>query len=368
MRILSLTKYDKLGASSRLRTFQYLSFLERQGVNISLQALIPDEALLLRYKLGYYPLTIVISFYVKRIKVLLFKKSYDLIWIEKEALPWFPFWIEWLLIRGKPFILDYDDATFHNYDQNTNKILRFFFHNRLDRLMAKASLVMCGNLYLKERAIASGAENVVVLPTVINLKSYPIKRYDDLPLKNKDFYQCRIVWIGSPSTQKYLRLIKMALQALAKKHNFILRVIGVDDLCIPSVNIELFPWSEEKEAKLIRDCDIGIMPLFNTSWEKGKCGYKLIQYMGSGLPVVASPIGINKEIVCHGENGFLANNENEWIRSLETLLTNSALRSKMGLHGRQTVVKNYSLSVSAPNLINKFRKLHNELARKNNAN
>mgnify|MGYP000258712434 CR=1 FL=1 len=360
MKILSLAKYGRLGASSRLRTLQYLTLLEEEGIDVSSQALISDEALLLRYKLGHYSPSSLIFFYIKRIKTLIFKKSFDLLWIEKEALPWFPVWIELLLLRGKPFVLDYDDATFHNYDQSSNRVLRYFFHDRLDKLMAKASLVVCGNLYLQKRAKISGALYTVILPTVVNLDRYPVKRYSDFPLRDSGNYQCIIVWIGSPSTQHYLKLIKSPLQVLSRKYNFILRVIGSDELNIPSVNIERIPWSEETESKLIRDCDIGIMPLLNTSWEKGKCGYKLIQYMASGLPVVASPIGVNQDIVCHGKNGFLANNENEWIVSLDNLIGNSVLRSKMGLYGRQDVVEKYSLTTAVPNLIKNFRKVYEE--------
>jgi glycosyltransferase involved in cell wall biosynthesis len=360
VKILSLTKYGKLGASSRLRTLQYLALLEKKGIDVSSHALISDKALLLRYKLGCYSPVSLIFFYIKRIKTLIFKKSFDLVWIEKEAFPWFPVWIELLLLRGKPFILDYDDATFHNYDQNSNKILRYFFHDRLDRLMAKSSLVVCGNLYLQKRALTSGASNTVILPTVVNLDKYPVKEYIDFTLIDYVNYQCKIVWIGSPSTQHYLELIKGPLQVLSRKYNFILRVIGSDELKISSVNIEIIPWTEEAESKLIRDCDIGIMPLLNTSWEKGKCGYKLIQYMASGLPVVASPIGVNQDIICHGKNGFLANNENEWVASLDNLLGNSGLRSEMGLCGRQDVVEKYSLTIAAPNLINNFRKVYEE--------
>lgn len=366
MKILSLSKYGKLGASSRLRTLQYLILLEKEGIEVSSQPLISNEALLLRYKQGHYSPSSLVLFYIKRIKTLIFKKSYDLLWIEKEALPWFPVWIELLLLRGKPFILDYDDATFHNYDQNNNKILRYFFHDRLDKLMANASLVVCGNLYLQKRALNSGASNIVILPTVVNLDRYPVKRYVDLSMMEHRNYQCKIVWIGSPSTQHYLKLIKGPLKLLSKKNNFILRIIGSEEFKIPSVNMEIIPWSEEAESKLIRESDIGIMPLFNKSWEKGKCGYKLIQYMACGLPVVASPIGVNQDIVCHGKNGFLANNENEWIASLDKLLGNSALRFKMGSRGRQDVVENFSLTTTAPNLIHNFRKVYEEKNRRNN--
>jgi glycosyltransferase involved in cell wall biosynthesis len=360
LKILSLTKYGKLGASSRLRTLQYLALLERENINVSSHALISDKALTLRYKFGYYSFLSLIFFYINRIKTLIFKKSFDLVWIEKESLPWFPAWIELLLLGGKPFVLDYDDATFHNYDKNDSKILRYFFHDRLDRLMAKSSLVICGNSYLQKRAKSAGALHTVILPTVIDLDKYLVKEYKN-PLTESDTnYRIKIVWIGSPSTQHYLELIKEPLQALSNKYGFSLRVIGPREFSIPSVNVETFSWSEETESELIRNCDIGIMPLFNTSWEKGKCGYKLIQYMASGLPVIASPVGINKDIV-RCDNGFLASNDNDWISSLDSLLSNASLRCKMGLCGRKYVVEKYSLEATTPNLVENFREIHKKM-------
>lgn len=358
MKILSLTKYEKLGASSRIRTFQYLPLLKREGYEVSPQSLITDKSLLSRYKYGKYSVFFLVSTYIRRIKVLFAKQSYDLVWVEKEAFPWFPVWFELLLLRGKPFIMDFDDATFHNYDQHSNKFLRYFYHNRLDKLMAKSALVICGNYYLKQRAENAGASRTVLLPTVVNLNSYSVKDYNNPKKRFNSKNYCKIVWIGSPSTQHYLQVIKKPLQILSKKYNIILRVIGSKDLKMPSVNLELIPWSEEEESRLIRDCDIGVMPLLNTSWEKGKCGYKLIQYMASGLPVVASPIGINRDIVCHGDNGFLVSNQKQWIRSLSNLVANKSLRSRLGLNGRQHVLKKYSLINAAPKLIESFKQVY----------
>ncbi|WNP28407.1 glycosyltransferase family 4 protein [Moraxella sp. DOX410] len=143
-------------------------------------------------------------------------------------------------------------------------------------------------------------------------------------------------WIGSPSTVKYLETIKEPLQQLAKKIEYKLRVIGAE-FNLPDVQVEGLPWSEATEVENIANADIGIMPLLDSPWERGKCGYKLIQYMACSLPVIASPIGVNNEIVEDGINGYLANNALQWLEQLESLLLDANLRQQMGLKGREKV-------------------------------
>jgi len=355
MKVLSLTKYGQLGASSRLRTLQYVKLLNKAGIDLTIQNLISDKSLLLRYKIGRYPLSMIVFFYLRRLKILIKTNDFDLIWIEKEALPWLPVWFEILLFRGKPYVLDFDDATFHNYDQHRNSILRFFFRERIDKLMSRASLVVCGNAYLEKRAKKAGSLNILRLPTVIDLEKYQIKKYIDISNKKNLDYQFKIVWIGSPSTQHYLEILKRPLQILAKKHQFILQIIGANEVEIPSIEIKIFPWFENTEASLIRNADIGVMPLIDKHWERGKCGYKIIQYMASGLPVIASPVGVNSKLINEGVNGFLAKNDEQWIKAFEVLFENRNLRIKMGLSGREIVEKNYSISITAPKLIKNFR-------------
>jgi glycosyltransferase involved in cell wall biosynthesis len=360
VKVLSLTKYGEFGASSRLRTMQYIKLLNKEGINITVQHLISNKSLLLRYKIGKYPLDMVAMFYLRRLKTLLKDNNFDLIWIEKEALPWFPVWLEIMLFKGIPYILDFDDATFHNYDQHKNNLLRFFYGSRLDKLMSKASLVICGNSYLESRAIKAGSLNTLRLPTAIDLEKYQIKKYINKANKRNLNYQFKVVWIGSPSTQHYLKIIKKPLQILARKYHFIFQLIGSQEIVIPSIQMEIIPWSEDTEASLIRNSDIGVMPLPDMPWERGKCGYKIIQYMASGLPVIASPVGVNKDLVLDGVNGFLANNDQQWIKAFEDLFESKDLRIKMGLCGREIIEKKYSISITAPKLIKSLKLINNK--------
>ncbi|WP_216075290.1 glycosyltransferase family 4 protein [Acinetobacter indicus] len=344
IKVLALTRYGALGASSRMRFLQYVPTLTAEGIEIEVQALFDDEALLSKYQQGKYGLITVLNCFIERIAIMRKHNLYDLLWIEKEALPWWPVWLEKSMLQGIPYILDYDDAWFHNYDLHRLKIIRQLFGHRLDDLMANATLVIGGNQYLAQRARLAGAPWVEILPTVIDLERYlkpQIKsKIDKIPV---------VVWIGSPSTVRYLQILQKPLQQLAQHIPFQLRVIG-GEIDIPGVNVQCLRWSEDTEVENIASADVGVMPLLDSPWERGKCGYKLIQYMACGLPVVASPIGVNTEIVKSDVNGYLANDVNEWIAALEHLLVDANLRNQMGQRGRQRVEQEYCLQVAAPNL------------------
>lgn len=286
--------------------------------------------------------------YLNRIKKIICTEQYDLIWIEKEALPWFPAWFEIFLLRNKPYILDYDDAVFHNYDRHRLKWVRYILGQRIDRLMANATLVTVGNPYLAQRAKNAGANWVEIIPTVIDLNRYPLKIVR--AKENQDIL--RIVWIGSPSTMKFLKILEAPLAILSRQFNFKFCIIAGSDIHLSGVDVEFIAWSLEAEVAAIQACDIGVMPLVDSDWERGKCGYKLIQYMGCSLPVVASPVGINCEIVRVGTNGYLAETTDEWVSTLKKLLEDRELRYHMGDNGRKLVEAEYSTQQIAPKLAN----------------
>ncbi|MBK6570392.1 MAG: glycosyltransferase family 4 protein [Burkholderiales bacterium] len=348
VRILLLAKYGRMGASTRLRSLQYLPAFQRAGVEVVTQSLLSDAALLSRYQQGFYRVTTVLKAYSERTLALLGRRNFSLLWIEKESLPWWPLWIERLLLRGVPYVLDYDDADFHYYDEHRWEWVRQIFGRRLDGLMAEAALVIAGNDYLARRARDAGARWVEVVPTVIDLLRYPFTaRYYDphngLP---------RIVWIGSPCTAHYLDALREPLGRLASQIPFVLRVIGSGTFEMAGVQVEVVSWNEDTEAQCIHECDVGVMPLLDGPFEKGKCGYKLIQYMGCGLPVVASKVGANMEIVQEGVTGFLVRTPDEWHESLAKLLDDRALRSQMGAAGRLQVEKHFCLQQTGPQLVN----------------
>jgi glycosyltransferase involved in cell wall biosynthesis len=218
--------------------------------------------------------------------------------------------------------------------------------------MAKAALVVAGNDYLAQRARLAGAPWVEVVPTVIDLNRYPLPLAIDCNGSADPF--C-VVWIGSPSTAQYLKLIEKALQAFAKKWPLLLRVIGAD-FKIAGVQTECVQWTEATEVESIAAGHVGVMPLQDSPWERGKCGYKLIQYMACGLPVVASPVGVNNQIVEHGVNGFLARSDAEWEIALEQLFAHVQLRQRMGKAGRAKVEAQYCIQKTGPKMAELLKK------------
>ena len=346
LRVLALTKYGRLGASSRMRTLQYLPWLALHGVKMDVRPMVSDAMLQARYDTGHYDKAALMAAYARRVGDLLGARAFDLLWIEKEALAWLPLPLERALLRAAPYVLDYDDATFHQYDLHTSPAVRRVYGRKLDGLMAGAALVVAGNGYLAQRATDAGAARVEVVPTVVNLE-----RYDAAPaLKVAGDGRASIVWIGSPSTARYLQTVAEPLRDLAARTPFVLRVIGGGDVQLPGVTTETMPWTEATEAQSLQGAAIGIMPLLDSPWERGKCGYKLIQYMACALPTVASAVGANQSIVLPGETGFLASSPQEWVQSLETLLRDPSLRQRMGAAGHARVEQRYCLQVTAPHL------------------
>ena len=202
--------------------------------------------------------------------------------------------------------------------------------------------MVAGNDYLRDKLRSFGAREIEIIPTVIDINRYDEKKYG---INRGGEFLPKVVWIGSPSTVKYLELIKKPLFEAYNKSPFVLHVIGAH-FEFPEIQVELKAWSLESEVIDISECDIGIMPLKDSDWERGKCGYKLIQYMACGLPVIASPIGVNKKIITKDLNGYLASNDQEWAESLIDLLRDFELRQSMGSKGRLIVENNYCVQVT----------------------
>ncbi len=341
MKILLLSRYGPLGSSSRLRFYQYLPFLEEHGLQLTVSPLLEDEYVHRLYTGQRQPAIFLARAYAHRLTALLRAKRFDLIWLEKEFLPWLPALAPQLL--RTPYVVDYDDAIFHRYDRHPSRLVRALLGRKIDQTMRRAALVIAGNEYLAARARLAGAPRVEILPTVIDTKRYGITPPDEPG-------SFRIGWVGAPVTAAYLKLIEPALETLLRQPGTSLTLLGAAHPLAARLPVETRPWSEAGEVPEIQRFDVGIMPLPDEPFERGKCGYKLIQYMGCGLPVVASPVGVNAQIVEPGVNGFLADTQTEWVRALETLRADPALRQKLGAAGRAKVERDYSLAVAAPKL------------------
>ena len=343
IRVLCCPRLDRMGASSRYRSYQYLPYLRQHGFEIDVVPLLNDNYLQVRYAAGRRSTIHVVPGYVRR-WLRFRRRDYDLLWTEKEAFPWIPWWIEALsLPKAIPYVVDYDDAEFHRYDTHSLAPVRFLLGRKIDKVMRCAAMVIAGNAYIAERARQAGAAGVEWLPTVVDLDRYPVVP----PPPNEVF---TIGWIGTPITAHFLQIVGPALRKISRNGSARLVAIGSGPLVLPDVPVEVVSWSEETEVWNIQQFDVGIMPLSDTPNSRGKCGLKLIQYMACRRPVVGTPVGANSEIIQHGVNGFQATTIEEWVGALEKLRADTALREQMGQAGRRIVEERYSLSVAAPRL------------------
>jgi hypothetical protein len=273
-KVLILSRYDQLGASSRIRIYQYLPYLNAHGFIITVAPLLDDKYLKNLYAHGRINLEQVFDSYCRRLRYLLTSRSYDLIWIEKELFPFAPAWAEaFLSCVGIPYVVEYDDAVFHRYDMHSNRLLRFLLKRKIDAVMRRSAIVIVGNDYLAERAMRAGATRVEYIPSVIDLEQYPLTSQNS----NLIF---TVGWIGTPVTAKYLHLVHSALAEVCHDGKGRLVLVGSGKIKLNGVPIEIRPWSDKTENVDIQSFDVGIMPLPDEPWERGKCGFKLIQYNG----------------------------------------------------------------------------------------
>jgi glycosyltransferase involved in cell wall biosynthesis len=340
--ILLLSRYDRKGASSRVRHYNYVPALERAGFDITIAPLLDSPYLDRLYSNADRGWSVLFGAYWRRLRRILVSRRYDLIWIEKEALPWMPAALEGFLLGKQPIVLDLDDPWYLRYANHRSWLVRSLLGGKFNRLVPRAAVVSTGSLELTKWA-KELAGRVVQIPSAVDVDSYPL-----LPLPKGPF---TIGWIGTPSNVPYLAAVFEPLRYLQKVHGARLRVIGADQLSVPGLDIEHVPWSEETEALALAGCHVGVAPLADGPWERGKCGYKIIQYMAAGRPAVASPVGANSSIIVPG-TGFLPRNEQEWISTLSLLAGDRDLNEKLGLAARVRARAMYSLQCNVDTLVN----------------
>lgn len=348
--VLLLSRYERLGASSRVRSYQFLDALAVAGISVQVCPLFDDDYVRARHGEAGVPIGNIAAAYARRVRDALTHRDAAVLWLEYELLPWLPYAFERVLLSGdRPLVVDYDDAIFHRYDHHGSGIVRALLGRKIDRLMGRASVVVVGNDYLAGRACEAGARRVEVLPSVIDLARY---RQKDTTAAQSGF---RVGWIGSPSTTPYLRSLEPVFRDLRGVPGFRVVNIGGTPWHPEGIDVENLPWAEVTEVRDMLSFDAGVMPLPDEPWARGKCGFKLIQYMGCALPVVASPVGANAQIVEHGLTGFHATTPAEWSQSLRALAGDPQLRTRMGDAGFARVRARYSLEAVAPRLVAIFR-------------
>ena len=341
--LLLLSRYERKGPSSRVRHYNYVPALEQAGFEVTVAPLLTDEYLDSLYRGERFSVRLLLKSYARRLRHLFDARRYDLIWIEKEALPWLPARFERAFFGDRPVIIDYDDPWFIRYANHPNALVRAVLGRKMESLVANAEAVTAGSRALADWARASQARRVVEMPSVVDPGLYPVRPLPDGPFT--------IGWIGTPKNEPFLALIAAPLRQLHERFGARLRLIGGSgSLELPGVAIDRIPWCEATEADELTRCHVGVMPLTDGAWERGKCGYKLVQYMAAARAAVASPVGPNASIVVHGQTGFLARTPEEWVTALGELAADRSRAQSMGQAARQRVEGSYSLAVAAPRM------------------
>jgi glycosyltransferase involved in cell wall biosynthesis len=351
MRILAFAKYGQIAASTRQRILQYLPFLHQHGIEVDVCPLLSDEYLI-KYNKGIPQNRFAIaSAYIRRAWQAVSARRYDAIFVHYELFPYMPAVFERLVFSaGKPVIVDYDDAVFHTYDCHPNPVLRRLLTGKLQSLLSGSAAAICGNRYLAEYA-KQFCSNTIVIPTVVDTDLYRPKAPHVPPRQGPPV----IGWLGSPSTWQNVEPCLNEILAPVAQQRAQLHVIGANSAFRQVAGVVAKDWSEQSEISDLQAMDIGIMPLIDAPFQRGKCGYKLVQYMACGLPVIASPVGVNTDIVEEGRNGFLASSGEEWRGAIDRLLRDPDLRMRMGQEGRRLAEERYSLAVHQVRMLEVLR-------------
>lgn len=349
IRVLALSPIPIEGAGCRFRIAQFVPYLRDHGFDVTISPFYSREYFSFVYRPGHFVKKFVgaIPLLWRRLRELRHIRDYDMVFLYREAIPIGPPLIERAVARrGVPIVYDFDDAIFLPNVSAANQRLSFLkAPARIAELIGLSTRVVAGNDFLAAYARRHNPA-VTVIPTAVDTDYFVPRaapRSSEAPLV--------VGWIGSPTTFPYLKTLAPVLREVAHTHAFTLRVSGAGEpVAFPGVTVEALPWSVADEVRLFNTCDIGVYPLHDDDWSRGKCGFKAIQCMACGVPVVAQAVGVNREIIRDGENGFLASTPDEWVAKLGRLLTDPALRQRFAHAGRATVEERYSLRVVAPRL------------------
>lgn len=342
--VLILSKYGFDGASSRQRFLQFIPSLEEYGFRVTVAPFFDEGYVKRLYGAQGVDKKKTLGSYFRRIRLMLLHHPYDLIWVEKEFLPWMPNWMERAAYTGTPYVVDFDDAWSLRYETHKSALIRAAVGRKFDGILRHAAGVVVGNAVLEAWAKDRGAGTVERVPTVVDCRGYSIRPPPDGPFT--------IGWIGTPVTTPYLKLVHDALRTIASRTSVRLRIIGAPSFSMDGVPVDARPWTAAQEADDLANIHVGIMPLSDGPWERGKCGYKLIQYMAAGRPVIASPVGANVDIVRTDNTvGFLASTTEAWIEALEWLRTHPRERKTMGMAARRRAEAEYSIAAQEERLM-----------------
>lgn len=354
-RLLVLATYPRMAAATRFRACSYFPALVRRGIDPDLQPFMDEKFMRELYLPGnrLQKAADIARFSLQRLRMLLGARSYDAVFVQREAMLVGPALVERLLaqVTGLPLLFDIDDAVWLDNGESSRfpiaaRLLKF--PRKSHSLMKLATEVITATQYLADYA-SQYSQRVTVVPTVVSRETWqPMPGRLDGAFGPGDGIPT-VGWVGTHSTAEHLDIVVPALRALASEGlKFRVRLVGASrSFELDGVVVESVPWREESEVDDFRRIDVGIAPIGDGLWSRGKGGFKAIQYMAVGVPMVASPVGGAAEFLEHGSNALLATSTEEWKESLRSLLEDRALRSRLSRAGRALVESRFCTEVQA---------------------
>ena len=337
--VLGLALYGPLAASTRYRLLQYCPGLATRDIRLEVHSLLGDKYLSRQFAGGRLPLISMLRSGFCRFCKLIAQRKYDCAIIHCELFPLLPGIIESRLLQV-PYIYDFDDAFYLKYRSGGLGLLSPVLGGKFDTVIQRATAVTAGSRLLAEYAEPLN-HNTIFLPTVVDTKRYlsePSSKVNDI---------FTVGWIGSPSTSTYLTQVVEALSLIGNESPVRLIVVGGNSPSIPNVDVVEIQWSEDTAIDHINTFDVGIMPLLDNAWARGKCAFKLIQYMACGVPAIASPVGANSDVL-NESCGIFANGSEQWLQALRYMRDNPEKRKAMGRLARERIESDFSLQRNLP--------------------
>ena len=347
-RLLVLAPAPTSAASTRFRLEQFFPALRQAGIEPILRPFLDERGFRVLYRRGekLEKLAAAARALGGRLSDLARSVRADAVLVHREAALVGPPLMEWALARAfhRPLLFDLDDAVWVPYASPTYGALLSRLLKAPEKTLftlSAASAVIAGNGFIADFARRFN-QRVDVVPTVVDTDRFrPAPPANPVPV---------LGWIGTSSSSQYLRAVVPALQRLAQKRKFVVRLIG-GSVDMPGVPVETVPWKLDRELADFQSLDVGLYPLVEDAWSLGKSGFKAVQYMACGVPVVASPVGVTTEMIANGRNGYLARSEDEWVHHLDELIGSSTLRRRLAEQGRADAVASWSLRAYAPRFV-----------------
>lgn len=353
MKILFVVPYPTgKAASQRFRFEQYYKLLEERGIDYDINPFLSDNIWNILYLPGKFHKKAVgiLGGICKRFLLLFKLKTYDYIFIHREATPIGPAFFEYIASRWlkKKIVYDFDDAIWIPNYSEANSFFSFLKgYSNVKRICRMAWKVSCGNEYLCLFAKQYN-ERVVYNPTTIDTINLHNKQKDQ---SEKPFV---IGWTGSHSTVRYLNELLPVLEELEKRYEFEFRVISDLPPEMELKSLKFVKWKKETEIEDLLCFNVGVMPLLDDKWAKGKCGFKALQYMSLGIPALVSPVGVNNKVVDDKINGFICKTSEDWKRALEELMSNQELLEEVSTNTRKKIENFYSVQSNSQNFLALF--------------